>query len=566
MTAPVDTRPAHDVPRIDPDRARRYREAGLWRPETVGALVLDRCRHRPEAWALVDGERRLTYGELEQAVHGAAARLRELGIAPGDRVAVQLSNRVEYVVLVLALMTLGAPPVLILPAFREHELDHILSVTRPVAFAVETGNRRFDQLGLARRLRERHDTLRLLLVRDGTGLGPGEEDLTELCRPRPDAVPQPVTADPRDAAVFLLSGGTTGLPKAIPRTHEGYGYMIRTATEIAGVSEHTVNLAVMPATHGFVMNCPGVLGTLIAGGRVVLADPHSPRAAFELIEREGVTHCTLVPTLVLQWLAAAPGSPYDLGSLEVLQVGGSRLNADAASRVRPVLGATVQQCYGMSEGLLCFTRLDDPDEVLFHTQGRAAAPDDEIRVVDDHGMPVAPGGMGELLTRGPYTVAGYYRNAEATAGAFTEDGFYRTGDVVRLDADGNVVLEGRVRDTINRGGEKISAEELETIAQRHPAVAQAAGVAMPHPLYGEAVCLYVVTSGQEGVGLRELRRFLQEQGLAAYKFPERLEIVEALPLTGIGKIDKKALRQDVAGRLAAEAREKQEQREKGERR
>ncbi|GAA1920370.1 (2,3-dihydroxybenzoyl)adenylate synthase [Streptantibioticus ferralitis] len=563
MTAPVRGRAALDteVLAIAADRGAAYRDAGLWRQERVSDLVLDRCRAQPDRCAIVDGDRRMTYEELAQAVHEAADRLRARGIAPGDRVCVQLPNCLEYVVLVLALLHVGAPPVLILPAFREHELNHIVAVTRPVALAVDTGTRRFDQLGLARRLRDRHPGLRHLFVRGARQLAEGETDLVRLCRPGPGGTaPEAGRADaaapgatPQDAAVFLLSGGTTGLPKAIPRAHEGYGYMIRTAVGIAGITSESVNLAVMPAAHGFVMNCPGVLGTLIAGGRVVLATPNSPRAAFELIERERVTHCTLVPTLLLQWLATAPESGADLSSLKVIQVGGARLNADAAARVRTELGATVQQCYGMSEGLLCFTRLDDPDEVIHTTQGSAASAMDEFRVVDANGKPVAQGKVGELLTRGPYTVAGYYRNPEATAAAFTPDGFYRTGDLVRLDRGGNVVLEGRVRDSINRGGEKISAEELESIAQRHPRIVQAAGVAMAHELYGEAVCLYAVLDGEGTVGLSELRRFLEQQGLAAFKFPERLELVDALPLTGIGKIDKKALREDIAGRLTAEA-------------
>ncbi|GGU47419.1 2,3-dihydroxybenzoate-AMP ligase [Streptomyces albospinus] len=563
MTAPVRETTALDpeVVTVAADRAAAYRDAGLWRQELVSDLVLDRCRAQPDRCAVVDGDRRMTYAELARAVYEAAGRLRAQGIAPGDRVCVQLSNCLEYVVLVLALLHVGAPPVLILPAFREHELNHIVSVTRPVALAVDSGTRRVDRLGLARTLRDRHAGLRHLLVRGAERLAEGETDLTQLCRPEPGgAASQARRADaatpgatPQDAAVFLLSGGTTGLPKAIPRAHEGYGYMIRTAVGIAGITSQSVNLAVMPAAHGFVMNCPGVLGTLIAGGRVVLANPNSPRAAFELIQRERVTHCTLVPTLLLQWLAAAPDSEADLSSLHVIQVGGARPGSAVAARVRTELGATLQQCYGMSEGLLCFTRLDDSAEVIHTTQGSPASTADELRVVDAAGRPVARGEMGELLTRGPYTVAGYYRNPEATAAAFTPDGFYRTGDLVRVSHDGNVVLEGRVRDSINRGGEKISAEELEAMAQRHPRIAQAAGVAMPHELYGEAVCLYAVLDGQGTVGLRELRRFLEQQGLAAFKFPERLEVVDALPLTGIGKIDKKALREDIAGRLAAGA-------------
>ncbi|KNB49787.1 (2,3-dihydroxybenzoyl)adenylate synthase [Streptomyces caatingaensis] len=549
MTTALDPR----VPAVAPERAARYLESGAWTDELVGDRVLERCRTAPDSLAVIDGERRVTYGELGRSVHGAAARLRALGIGPGDRVGVQLPNCYEYVVLVLALLRIGAPPVLILPAFREHELDHIVSVTEPVALAVEAGGRRSDALGTARRLRERRPSLRHLLVRGG---GDGCVDLAGLCRADGPVTPydEPGAA-PGDTAVFLLSSGTTGLPKAIARTHQGYGYMIRSAVEVAGVSQDTVNLVVMPAEHGFVMNCPGLLGTLSAGGRVVLSSPASARRALELVEREGVTHSTLVPTLVLQWIAAAGESPgVDLSSLRVVQVGGARLAADTAAAFRSALGATVQQCYGMSEGLLCFTRLGDPPAITDGTQGAALSPLDEIRVVDEEGADVAPGAMGELLTRGPYTVAGYYRNADATASAFTEDGFYRTGDLVRVDGHGNVIVEGRVRDVINRGGEKISAEELEAVARRHPRIADAAGVAVPHPLYGEVVCLYVVRDGPDDGGdldLPTVRRFLDGEGLARYKLPERLETVPALPLTGIGKVDKAALRRDAAERAAA---------------
>ncbi|MDF3293945.1 (2,3-dihydroxybenzoyl)adenylate synthase [Streptomyces silvisoli] len=520
---------------------------------------MEQCEKAPDRVAVVDGERRLIYRELGHAVNSAAGRLRGLGVGPGDRVGVQLSNCLEYVVLVLALLKIGAPPVLILPAFREHELDHIVAVTEPVALAVEAGNRRSDALTTARRLKERHAKLRHLLVR-GTGAASSEEDLADICRPNQETTCHSGPgASPQDTAVFLLSSGTTGLPKAIARTHEGYGYMIRTASTIAGVSKDTVNLVVMPAEHGFVMNCPGVLGTLSAGGRVVLASPVSARHALELIEREGVTHSTLVPTLALQWITAAKAASYDVSSLRVLQVGGARLSAEAAAGLRAALGATVQQCYGMSEGLLCFTRLDAPHEVTDHTQGTPASSLDEMKVVGPDGTEVASGELGELLTRGPYTVAGYYRNAEATAKSFTEDGFYRTGDLVRLDPRGNVTVEGRVSDAINRGGEKISAEELESVARRHPNIADAAGVAMPHSLYGEAVCLYVVVeeadreASPDLLDLRAVRRFLEGQGLARYKLPERLEIVSGLPLTGIGKVDKAALRKDIADRLAVEA-------------
>lgn len=530
------------------ERARRYRESGLWNDELVVTPIRRQFAEAAGRCAVVDGTRRLGYAELGDAVGVARDRLAGLGVRPGDRIAVALTNCAEYVVLVLAALELGAAPVLILPAFREHELDHVVAVTGPVLLAVDATGRRKEALTVARRLRERHAGLKNLLVRGGETVG-DEVDLALLCEPggeTPSAW-KPAAA-PSDPAVFLLSGGTTGLPKAIARTHEGYGCMIRHAITVNAMTRDAVNLVVMPAEHGFVMNCPGILGALSVGATVVMSSPESPSGAFEIIERERVTHSTLVPSVALRWSAEAKRTSRDLSSLRVLLVGGSRLAPGTADELRTTLGGTVQQCYGMSEGLLCYTRLDDPDDVIRDTQGRPLLPEDEIRVVAADGSDVEPGAEGELLTRGPYTVAGYYANPEATAEAFTPDGFYRTGDLVRVGPGGNLEILGRIRDVINRGGEKISAEELEAMALRHPSIAQAAGVAVPHEIHGETVCLCVVpAAGAERPGLREVRKFLDGQGLARYKFPEHLVVLDALPLTGTGKVDKAALRRDAAG-------------------
>ncbi|MEV7643775.1 AMP-binding protein [Streptomyces rubiginosohelvolus] len=552
-----------DVPVIDRRRAEAYRAAGLWREERIADLLrAARLRH-PDRLAVVSGTTRLTHGELHTAVTVAGQRLEGLGVRAGDRVVVQLPNCAEFVVLVLALLDIGAPPVLVLPGFGDYELGHVVRAARPVALAVSAGSRSANPVEAARRLREDHETLDHVLALGDVAAG--DADLAALCDPNApwDAPVGPVPSSPHarpgagsaatDAAVFLLSGGTTGPPKVIPRGNAGYAYMIRTACGIADVSHDAVYLAVMPAAHGFVLNCPGVLGTLTQGGTVVLGDTTDPRQALDLIGREGVTHCALVPTVAMQWLAAADGSTADLSSLRVLQTGGARPAPELASRIRPVLGATLQQCYGMSEGLLSYTGLDDPETVIVETQGRPASPLDEVLIVDEQGRPVPDGTPGELLTRGPYTVAGYYRDPAATAKAFTPDGFYRTGDLATRTAGGDLVVNGRVRDIISRGGEKIPAEDLELLVARHPDVRMSAAVGAPHELYGEIVCLYVVPEAGREPTLLELRRFLRGLGLAVWKLPELMEVVAELPKTAIGKIDKKALRADIARRTAVEA-------------
>lgn len=532
--------------RIDRRRAQRYRESGLWGGTRVDQTVLSAARTRPDAVALTAGERSLTHGELAAAVAAAAARLTARGVRRGDAVIVQLPNDLELVVLTLALSRIGAPPVMTPTALRDYELNHLVRIIQPVAVAVPATLARFDHLAMAERLRAAHSCVISLFVSGVEGADEASVvDLTALCAP-PEAggppPPEPETAGLGDPALCLLSSGTTGPPKVIPRLHEAYDYQLRITPEPAGVGPGSVYLAVMPATHGFVLGCPGVLGTLGVGGRVVLGASAEPSVAFELIERHRVTHCALVPALAQRWVAAE--TDHDLSSLRVLQVGGARPSRAQIERIPEALGARVQQCYGMSEGLLNYTTLDDGDDVVFDTQGRPVSPADEILVVDADGRPVPPGEVGELLTRGPYTVAGYYADPEANARSFTADGYYRTGDLVRVhQPSGSLVVEGRCRDVVNRGGEKIPAAELESLAAEHPSVAGVAVIGAPHERYGEVVCLYVVChAGRPVPDLREVRGFLAGRGLARFKLPERLEVVDRLPYLGIGKVDKKALR------------------------
>ncbi|MER6568155.1 AMP-binding protein [Streptomyces sp. NPDC001093] len=548
------------LPRIPPDRAREYRDRGWWRPERVDRLVLRHVDEDPEKDAVRGPGGRLTRRELADAVAGAAARLSALGIARGDRVLVQLPNDLELVVLPLALMRLGAHPVMAVPTLRRRELLAAVAATRPTAVAVPRRWQRFDHVALARELRESCPGIRHILVADRTSdtVPEDTEDLVELCRPDPGASPLPDLGPPLadEPAVFLLSSGTTGPPKAIARAHEGYGYMIRTAARWAGLSPDTVYLAVMSGAHGFVLNCPGIFGVLAFGGRVVLGSPGDPGAALDLVDREGVTHTTLVPALVTQWLNEVRQRGRGPTSLRVMQAGGARLEPAPAAEAHQLLGCTVQQCYGMSEGLLTYTALDDPADIITHTQGRPASPGDEIRIVAEDGTAVTPGETGELLTRGPYTVAGYYAAPEADARAFTDDGFYRTGDLARLHPSGGLVVEGRIGDVINRGGEKISAGEIESLLAEHPLLRAVAAVAMPHPVWGQTVCVFAVPSDPEKQPtLLGLRRFLTEHGIATYKLPEELRVVDALPMIGVGKINRVALREAAADRQAREERE-----------
>jgi len=540
--------------------AERYRRAGYWRGEVLGDLLRHQVAQGAGARvAVVAGARRCSYAELDAAADRLAAGLAEQGVRAGDRVVVQLPNVVEFPAVCFGLLRLGALPVFALPPHREHEIGYLAEHAEAVAYlACDTfGGFRYGELGVA--ARKASPGLRHVLLLDGPDdEADGVVDLRRLldapleeaqARAAADADPP----DPADVALFLLSGGTTGLPKLIPRTHDDYAYNVSASAALCRLGPDTVYLVALPAAHNFPLGCPGLMGTLAAGGRVVMAPSARPEDAMAAVEAERVTVTALVPALVIRWLDANAGGRFDLSSLQVLQVGGARLVPEVARRVGPAFGCRVQQVFGMAEGLLNYTRLDDPDDLVVETQGRPLSPADEILVVGPDGQPVPDGEAGELLTRGPYTIRGYYRAEAHNAAAFTADGFYRSGDIVRLHQSGNLTVEGRAKDLINRGGEKISAEEIENLLIAHPAVREAAAVAMPHAVLGEQICAYLVLRPDETVDLARLSAYLEERGVARFKWPERIEVVEALPVTNVGKVDKKKLRDDIAEKVRRRA-------------
>ena len=527
------------------DVAEVYRRKGYWRGETLGDWFRARAAEHAGRTALVAGAERLTYAELDAAADAAADRLRACGIGAGDRVVVQLPNRVAFLPTVIGLFRLGAWPVFALPAHRRTEIGHLLAMTDAVAYVVADVHARHDHRPDAAALLAEAPALRHVLV-DGDPGG-----LTPLHGPG-EAGPAPAL-DPGGVAFLNLSGGSTGLPKLIPRTHDDYLYSVRASAEICGLGPDDVYLCVLPVAHNFSLSSPGVLGVLHAGGTVVLAEDPQPAACFAAIAREGVTITALVPPLAKLWLDAAARERPALPTLRTLQVGGARLADEVAARVRPLLGARLQQVFGMAEGLVNYTRDDDPDEVVVGTQGRPISPDDEVRVVDDADRDVPDGELGHLLTRGPYTIRGYYRAAEHNATAFTVDGFYRTGDLVRRRPSGHLVVEGRAKDQVNRGGEKVAVEELENHLLAHPAVLDVAVVAVPDPVLGERTCAVVVPRG-EAPAAGALRAFVRARGVADYKLPDLVRFVGAFPETGVGKTHKARLRALLAGQQATPQR------------
>ena len=537
------------VVRFPPEFAARYRARGYWEDRSLRDTFDECFRRYAGRVAIIDRERQVTYGELDERATRLALNLLDAGLAPGDRVVVQLPNVVEFAYLYFALQKIGCIPILALPTHRFREMSQFAGLSGAVACVTPDRAKDFDYRDLLSRLLQANSALRMGVI---LGDAPaGMLSLTEMIeRPgrgaRADLDRIPI--DPEAPAVFQLSGGTTGIPKLIPRSHNDYIYNSKIAAAVTGVSAREIFLDVLPLAHNLPLACPGLQGYLLHGGKFVLSNSPRSEDVFTLIERHRVTHLAVVPALLIRLINDPLIEKFDLSSLRVIQSGGQRLQPEVRRRTRELIpSVTVQENFGMAEGLLMFVRLDDPEDVRMETVGRPLSPDDEVRLVDDDDNEVAPGEVGELLARGPYTLRGYFGVPEYNARAFTSDGFYRSGDLMRLHSSGNYMVEGRKKDLINRGGEKISAEEIENLMLMHAAVQNVACVPMPDPVLGERMCAYVILRRGASLTLQELIAFLLDQEIAKHKLPERLEIVEEFPLSPFGKVSKKDLTERITG-------------------
>jgi 2,3-dihydroxybenzoate-AMP ligase len=535
------------------EAARRYRQQGYWADITLYDMLLRSAIAAPDHIALVQGARRLSYAELCIAIDALAGRLIDLGLRPLDRVVFQLPNSIEFVVTLFALLRIGVIPVLALPAHRREEISHIAAHTEAVGCIVPDVWRGFDYRALAAEMAGLAPSLRTVLVLGEPGRnqisligllasnGHGSRSSDDLAAFAPP---------PDEVALMLLSGGTTGLPKLIPRTHNDYVYNCRQCGTVAGYDAATVFLALLPMAHNYTLGCPGVLGALAHGGTAVLAEDTGIETVARLIEAERVTIVSAAVPLIVNWLNADPPRDRDWSSLRVVMNGGAKLVPELRRRVEQRFGCKFQESFGTGEGLLNMTRLDDPPEIRFTSSGRPISPADEIRIVDEQGNDVSDGAVGELICRGPYTVRGYYNAPDKDRAAFTGDGYYRMGDMVRR-VGGNLYVEGRLKDIINRGGEKISCEEVENYILGHPKIKNVCIVAMPDATFGEKACAFVIPVAGETVDLDEIKSFLLGRNIAKFKLPERLTVVNEFPISPAGKILRRELRRIAADTAAS---------------
>lgn len=539
-----------------PDFAKRYREKGYWLDKSLAEEFSVVFRQYADRVAFIDRGKTYTYAEVDRYSDGLALNLLDVGLRPLDRVVVQLPNVIEFVFLHFALQKIGCIPIAALATHRYLEVSQFVQLSGATSCVVPDRQGDFDFQDMVSRVRNESTTLRFGIVFGDAK--PGFVSLSDLISRTPkrslDAL-KAIEIDPCDPAVFQLSGGTTGIPKLIPRTHNDYAYNSKMAITVCGADRDSVLLLVLPIAHNLPLACPGIQGFMFKGARVVLSASTKPEDMFRLIQENRVTHLKVVPALLTRFINDPAIGNHDLSSLRVIQSGGQRMQPEVRVLTKQLIpSVTVQENFGMGEGLLMFVRLDDPEDVRLETCGRPICPDDEVRLIDDEGAEVPPGEVGELAARGPYTLRGYFGVPEYNARQFTPDGFYRSGDLMRLHPSGNYVVEGRKKDLINRGGEKISAEEVENLILAHLSVQDVACVHMPDPQMGEKMCAYVILRKGHTLTLKELVDFLIGKEMAKFKLPERLEVVSEFPVSTFGKVSKKSLAEMIAKKLEAERR------------
>lgn len=523
-----------------PDRAEVYRRAGYWTGRPLDSILTEAAATWPDKPAVIDSAQTYTFRELDAAADRVAAGLAALGIRPGDRVLLQLPNSCQFAIALFGLLRAAAVPVMCLPGHRTAELGHFAEVSGAVALIVPDEAGGFDYRDMAGRLAAEHPSLQHVIVDGENGPFVAWSSIRDFDGPAVERA----AVDPGLPALLLVSGGTTGLPKLIARTHDDYVYNAVASAQACEMTAEDAYLVALPAGHNFPLACPGMLGSMTVGAPTVFTADPSPENAFALIDKFRITVTGLVNALAKLWAQACEWEPVLPTSLRFVQVGGSRMSPEEARFILERLTPGMSQIFGMAEGMLNFTRPGDPEDVVVHTQGRPMSPHDEMRVVDESGDGVPPGQEGELLVRGPYTLNGYYRADDANARSFSPDGFYRTGDRVRIFADGPragyVEVVGRIKDVIHRGGETVSATDLEDHLHTHPAIYAAAAVALPDEYLGEKICAAVVFRGKP-ITLAELNAFLDERGASKHARPDVLMPVRSLPTTAVGKVDKKQL-------------------------
>jgi len=530
----------------------KYTKFRWWLGLTFGDILDKAADIYPDKEAFVDGESRLTFAQSRQNVIRLAISMMELGIEPQTRVLVQVPNWNEFVFSYIALQKIGAIPVLLIDRYRQHEINHLAQLTGATTWIVPERYKKIDYLPIIRDVQNHNPKIEnVILVRGAAheGFLNTEKliDQAELSKDKLDKLADR-RPDPDQVAHMGPTGGTTGLPKLAPRTHNSLLCTVEYAARAWEMESSDTCLLAGPIGHDLTFT-KGFCASLFTLGKTVFLDSTETDDICRAIEAEEVTAVVWVPTLANRLVNFDRLQDYDLSSLKKMHCGGGASMPDLIKGVKEKLHCTYYNGYGGTEGQTCLTRSMDDDETILHTVGRPTCPYDIYKVIDSNGQQLPQNVSGELLIKGPGIFTGYYNAPDENKRVFDKDGFFRTGDMAKIDEAGNIALTGRMKEMINRGGESISATEIEKLISDHPDIALVAVIPMPDPEMGEKACAYIQSKSEAELNFEKVISFLKDRKASVLHFPERIEFVDAIPLTKTGKLNKRVLIEDIRKKI-----------------
>jgi non-ribosomal peptide synthetase component E (peptide arylation enzyme) len=535
--------------------AELYARRRWWTGLTCGGLLDKAADIYPERIAVVDSQARLTYGQLRETADRLAIALLDLGLKPLDKVLLQLPNWHEFAYIYFALQKIGAIPVLLIDRYRQYEANHLCRTVQASAWIAPGAWGGVDYASIIDDvLKNNPQTKHVIMVRASESCPYHRvEDLIAPVRWSKEAAErlESCRPDPSEVAHMGPTGGSTGIPKVALRAHHDILCSTEYATAAWELNLHDTILLATPIGHDLTFT-KGFLGIVGAYGRAVMLDSTDPARICAAIQQEKVTAVVWVPTVAARLLDFSGLKDYDLSSLKKMHCGGGKSQPELIKAVQEKLDCVYFNACGSTEGLSCMTRSHYDVDRICRTVGKPTCPYDIYRIVDTDGRELPSNAEGELLIKGPSIFIGYYNNQEENDIAFTTDGFFRTGDQAMIDETGDVILCGRLKDTIKRGGESISAPEIETLISQHPDVVLVAVVGMPDPEMGERVCAYIQPRTGAKLDFAAVISFLKGLGASVLQLPERIEFVDAMPLTQTEKVDKSYLREDIKRKISGQ--------------
>lgn len=536
---------------------QQYITRGWWRGLTLGDYLDRAADMHPKKEAFVDRINRYTYGQAREKTDRLAAGMTKIGINPLDRVLIQLPNWNEFVFAYFACQKIGAIPVLMIERYRKFEIDRLIKLTGATAWIVPQKTSKFDFIPMVNDVINDNPQMKQVI----TARGKVDEDnfysLEELIEENPltqDArsMLELLRPDPRQVAHMGPTGGTTGAPKIVPRTHNSLACAVEFCSMSWDQNCEDINMIAGPVGHDLSFS-KGLLGSIITQGKLIFQSSTDTADICKTIEKEYVTSVIWVPSLALKLLQFEDVDNFDLSCLKKMHSGGGASHSEMVKGIMDCFGICYYNGYGATEGMTTITRRSDNYETICGTVGRQTFPHDIYKVVDGAGNELPSGKSGELLVKGPSVFSGYYKNPEENAKVFNEDGFFKTGDLATIDEEGYITLCGRIKEMINRGGESISATDIEKLVIQHQDVAVVAVVPMPDELLGERICAYIETEGDTTLTFEDIIEFLKSRNASVLQLPERIIFVDNMPMTKVGKLDKSALRKDIEKKINDES-------------